>query len=490
MVRSSSRRQGAHAHLHRDAWKQQEGLESHEAKQLYVENLLRTLRNYSDRPQAMSMIAELEAYSGEVAEQVMSGTLADTASLRSSSVSQSPPPRPVRGAVHEPLSAHMEETTSSAARTDEAEHDLTERYPPRYAARDRHDDSRSASGSHSHETVTVSDMRSAGAGAGSASAGVSAPARGDIPRSRSDDRGVRAGAGAPARRPRPAGERRPMAPLPPQQSTATLVPNGRARAPPPSAPSKRSESDIAARSFVSARPSLHGPAERGAVRRTGGPMGRYAASSVGTGSSAGARAAVLRRAAAPPAAPPGELDSTLRSIQASLMALNERLNRAESSLPAKDDAARRTPAPGDAAGLAVRAAARAVSNALADLGGILGIGPRFAEAARAPSYDAWRGTGVPLWQRLIRAPLTFLSLVFRLLLDMTSVVVLLSVALAALRRVTGRGDPWIALRLLSRAGVRLSFLSSAANRRTAFRALLASALVGGVALESGRLPSG
>ena len=73
---------------------------------------------------------------------------------------------------------------------------------------------------------------------------------------------------------------------------------------------------------------------------------------------------------------------------------------------------------------------------------------------------------------------------------MTSVVVLLSVALAALRRVTGRGDPWIALRLLSRAGVRLSFLSSAANRRTAFRALLASALVGGVALESGRLPSG
>ena len=79
--------------LTRDAWEMQRGYTSHEAKQLYVESMLKILRRFGDRPQAISLIAELEAYSGDVAEQVMNGTLAETASLHSSSLSQSPPPR-------------------------------------------------------------------------------------------------------------------------------------------------------------------------------------------------------------------------------------------------------------------------------------------------------------------------------------------------------------------------------------------------------------
>ena len=91
-----------------------------------------------------------------------------------------------------------------------------------------------------------------------------------------------------------------------------------------------------------------------------------------------------------------------------------------------------------------------------------------------------------LW-KLLRSPIQFVvaaaSLAFRLLLDLTSIAVLATLVIAALRRISGRGDPWIALRLMGRVGQRLSFLSNAANRRTTLRALLASALVGGLAME-------
>jgi hypothetical protein len=82
--------------LCRDAWSSRRGLSSQDAKQLYVESMLRvsgagsvevslcrplmgagcgsqTLRKFADRPQAIALIEELESYSGDVAQRVMSG---------------------------------------------------------------------------------------------------------------------------------------------------------------------------------------------------------------------------------------------------------------------------------------------------------------------------------------------------------------------------------------------------------------------------------
>lgn len=56
-----------------DAWARQRGFSSQDAKQLYIESMLNILRRFEDRPLAISLMSELEAYSGDVAEQVMSG---------------------------------------------------------------------------------------------------------------------------------------------------------------------------------------------------------------------------------------------------------------------------------------------------------------------------------------------------------------------------------------------------------------------------------
>lgn len=136
---------------------------------------------------------------------------------------------------------------------------------------------------------------------------------------------------------------------------------------------------------------------------------------------------------------------------------------------------------------------RTATSALYELGVLLGLID--TRAAHAPSYEAWRkgeAYGGPqrptAVQLLLRAPLQFAasvaSVAFRLLLDLSSLVLLVSVLMAALRRISGRGDPWVVLRLLAQASARLRFFQVAANRRAAFRALLASALVGGVVMES------
>ena len=86
-------------------------------------------------------MAELEAYSGDVAEQVMSGTLAETASLHSSSADQSPR-RPY--ASHDDASSVTDDLFAP---------------PPQELPQPRPEgESRTASGSHSHDTITVSDM--------------------------------------------------------------------------------------------------------------------------------------------------------------------------------------------------------------------------------------------------------------------------------------------------------------------------------------------
>ncbi|WFD03199.1 hypothetical protein MOBT1_001888 [Malassezia obtusa] len=417
-----------------DAWESQRGYAQQDAKQLYIENVLKVLRRFGDRPQAITLMAELEAYSGDIAEQVMDGTLADTASLHSSSVSPSPRAR-LASSVGEDLAPPAPPAPRSP-----------------YRMRRPEGDAHTGSGSHSHDTVTVSDMPRSQA----------PPSPSAAPR-RCAPRQTR------ARRPRRLRPRR-----------AAHTPRPRAPPAPPSVQSGR-YSEGASRSFASAQPSLQ---EQQPPTRSlrGGPLGRYAPSSVGDRSSS--RPVVARRAA--PRG--GETEQTLRAIQASLVALTERLDRAETTMQQREAA----PAHRDAAAV-MKSTAQAATNALYDIGVLLGLtGTR---TAQVPSYEAWRSGAVyggppraSLVQTLLRAPLKFaaqaLSVLCRLLLDATSVMLLVSVLMAVLRRISGRGDPWVVLRLLSRASARLRFFEVAANRRAAVRALLASALVGGFVMES------
>lgn len=428
----------------RDAWESQRGYAQQDAKQLYIENVLKVLRRFGDRPQAITLMAELEAYSGDIAEQVMDGTLADTASLHSSSVSPSPRARAYE-ASHDELASSVGE-------------DLAPPAPPAprspYRMRRPEGDAHTGSGSHSHDTVTVSDMPRSQA--------PPEPERRAAPLRTSTN--TRAAPAAPEAKPR----------------RAAHTPRPRAPPAPPSVQSGR-YSEGASRSFASAQPSLQ---EQQPPTRSlrGGPLGRYAPSSVGDRSSS--RPVVARRAA--PRG--GETEQTLRAIQASLVALTERLDRAETTMQQREAA----PAHRDAAAV-MKSTAQAATNALYDIGVLLGLtGTR---TAQVPSYEAWRSGAVyggppraSLVQTLLRAPLKFaaqaLSVLCRLLLDATSVMLLVSVLMAVLRRISGRGDPWVVLRLLSRASARLRFFEVAANRRAAVRALLASALVGGFVMES------
>ena len=131
---------------------------------------------------------------------------------------------------------------------------------------------------------------------------------------------------------------------------------------------------------------------------------------------------------------------------------------------------------------------------LQDIGAFLGL-VMHPDDTPTPSYEAWRAHGLrsskpySFWP-LLRSPFKFAALVvgliLRILLDLSSLFVVASLLVAALRQISGRGDPWIALRLLGRMNTRLTFLANAANRRTLVRTLLASIVLGGVTLESTR----
>ncbi|KAH9951822.1 ACBP-domain-containing protein [Amylocystis lapponica] len=56
-----------------DAWAKHKDLDSYEAKWLYVDALLKVLRKYSDKTVAMDFVRELESYTGDPSNMVMSG---------------------------------------------------------------------------------------------------------------------------------------------------------------------------------------------------------------------------------------------------------------------------------------------------------------------------------------------------------------------------------------------------------------------------------
>ena len=136
-----------------DAWERQRGYTTQDAKQLYVESMLKVLRRFEDRPLAISLMAELEAYSGDVAEQVMSGTLAETASVVSSSVDHSPSQRAYGSMVQDDNETDDDEHPELLHKQLQEAHDARHR-----VLSSSNGTNTTQTNSGSHETVTVSDM--------------------------------------------------------------------------------------------------------------------------------------------------------------------------------------------------------------------------------------------------------------------------------------------------------------------------------------------
>lgn len=193
---------------------------------------------------------------------------------------------------------------------------------------------------------------------------------------------------------------------------------------------------------------------------SGGPAsgagGTWAPSSIGGHSNS--------RRPAPVPANSREIDQALQSIQASLAGLHERLNRVESGerVGRRQGGSRLERGSTEPGSGALGSAYRAVINAAHDIAVLLGIaspsssGGGGADTVAAPTFgNTSRVGGVASSpQSMLRAPLTLvlamINLVLRLTLDLTSLSILLTVLLFLFRRITGRGDPLILLRLARR----------------------------------------
>ncbi|PPR02477.1 hypothetical protein CVT24_002026 [Panaeolus cyanescens] len=77
-----------------DAWAKHRDLDSYEAKWLYVEALLKVLRRYSDKTVAQDLVEELESYSGDPSNIVMSRTLSKSPGSDASGSTVSEPDTP------------------------------------------------------------------------------------------------------------------------------------------------------------------------------------------------------------------------------------------------------------------------------------------------------------------------------------------------------------------------------------------------------------
>ncbi|KAH9938506.1 uncharacterized protein B0H18DRAFT_17581 [Fomitopsis serialis] len=131
-----------------DAWAKHKDLDPYEAKWLYVEALLKVLRRYSDKTVAMDLVRELESYTGDPSNIVMSGSLSRSAGSSSSgsTVSDDHPAAPYQaGALPPhlrlgqgsglPVPGHMPEprTDESSSEDDEDENDEVPPVPSVYA---------------------------------------------------------------------------------------------------------------------------------------------------------------------------------------------------------------------------------------------------------------------------------------------------------------------------------------------------------------------
>ncbi|SGY79161.1 BQ5605_C008g05060 [Microbotryum silenes-dioicae] len=76
-----------------DAWNKKKGLSPEEAERLYVQGLLKILKGYSDRPQAIELIRELETFSLDPRGMVMSGSIVQSTGSSSSTSTEGEDPR-------------------------------------------------------------------------------------------------------------------------------------------------------------------------------------------------------------------------------------------------------------------------------------------------------------------------------------------------------------------------------------------------------------
>lgn len=437
-----------------DAWSQRSGMGSLEAKQLYVESMMRTLRKFKDRREARELIDELETFSGQVAERVMRGSLEDTESeMESGSVSASD------GQQQE----EEEQQQSQWRRREEQQRGPSRRQQPHHQAALNPSSRQASAGS-----LTPQMSRGRGHPPGTME---SIASRSESESDVSDEED------AYPRRPQPpiaSTSQQAMGRMPPPRSTTgqgMYYGGGGGRPPPP-----RSDSQMgggAGASLYSAiAPSRPPPSAGGGYGHGPGP--RRPPSTVGTGaggapgggggggpvehhyyhraSEAGGRPPSSTGRRGPGAASPA-VDEALQSIQASLAALHERMNRVESSSSSSSPNNGRR---GSTRGIILSGAYEAVWNALHDVANLIGLTSGSSSSAAAPSFGAshqQQGAGAGSRQPS-RVRMTFnvilalVNLALRLTLDLTSLGILLTVVLFAVKRLTGRGDPLVLMRLV------------------------------------------
>jgi hypothetical protein len=208
----------------------------------------------------------------------------------------------------------------------------------------------------------------------------------------------------------------------------------------------------------------HGPEGPGASRG-------YAASSVGGRSNPGGNASTRGPRAA-------EVEVALQSIQASLAALHERLNRVESQRKSNSSLGTMVFGSNSILGMSYQA----LANAFHDIALLLGIandrrggraapssyqsngndhrsGNRAESVAGQSTTSKRRGVAVgggdgsgrgKRWSAILRLLMATINLSLRLALDLTSFTVVFSLILLVIKRATGKGDPLLLLRFIRR----------------------------------------
>ncbi|KAK0546944.1 hypothetical protein OC844_007201 [Tilletia horrida] len=590
-----------------DAWAKRKGLPSRDAKQLYVESMLAILRRFSDRPQAIALIEELESFSGDVEQQIMDGSFAQD------DESEDTPPRAASASRRTKAQGRGKEARRPAEISDDEDEEEDD------DDEDEDDDDEEDEDEDEEELDEAETYRRTGPG-GAGRPGVppgvlsppgpSTSGRQGLPPQAFYGRygGNVTGGGPPSSWSQQSftgpGNRPPsvtggMRGPPPPAGSAYYGSGGggggrapsvagtsfSGAAPPgvshPSFPSHGGGVGQHSMSYYSTASHAHAHAQphpqpqqfRGseasfglANLRNTAPPAHYAPSSVGgrsvaggmgggprseagqfppgaligpgpiggragsvtgpmassvTGGASGAMVvpsgpaagggATPTAAAAAPLRP--EVDLALQSIQASLAALHERLNRVESSgrdaehhgsvfsqlFRGTGGAGRGgTGANGDRRQRGALGSAYAgFADAFHDIAVLLGFRrghtrpgatPSFYQTGGAGGANGSGGGGNAVLTLAVRLGLAAVNLAVRLALDVTSVVILLSLLLTLTKRLTGRGDPLLLLRLIRRwTGVRPRTLIAAT---TSAAAAVAGGSVSGGGAKSGRAVGG
>ena len=446
-----------------DAWSKVSGLPPRDAKQMYVESMLRILRRFSDRPQAAALIQELENFSGQVAQRVMDGSLAQVDSDEESMTDSDTDDQQRL----DPTGLHQHPPAPGPSRAPQSQ-------IPRHLAPD------------APSITGTSTAATRGGGAASAVSPGRTPLASESEEDTSEDDRLGSQPG-----PFRGASRHPISHAPPSVQSYRPQPRagsisateGYNRAPP-----SRSQVSASAPHDAShglrprGPPSLQGGYSRhqyvpqsttasvaGSNYPRQGEPGHYQRSTYAA-SSVGGRSVGTRTGAAPvypprPASnagtaqqpPPPEMEMALQSIQASLAALHERLNRVESrSSAAGADGPRR---PGSSHSSSARLY-NAIMNVVDDVRQLIGLNASARGSrseALAPSFLAEGGgsgnrsnAALNLLTSPVRVLVALVNLSARLALDVISLVLVSSFFLFAFKRITGRGDPLLMLRLLKR----------------------------------------